>query len=86
MKERLLDVMKWGLIIIITGAVFYVVCPKYYFSGPEGRILFRCNKITGQIEWLHKGDRNYWEGEWVVVGEHWVPTIDELEKKYGVNQ
>lgn len=31
MKERLLDVMKWGLIIVIIGAVFYVVLPRFEF-------------------------------------------------------
>jgi len=30
-KERLLDVMKWGLIIVIIGAVFYVVLPRFEF-------------------------------------------------------
>lgn len=50
MKERLLDVMKWGLILLIAGAVFYVVYPKYHFGGPQGTPMFRCNKITGLIE------------------------------------
>lgn len=31
MKERLLDVMKWGLIVVIIGAVFYVVLPRFEF-------------------------------------------------------
>jgi len=30
-KERLLDVMKWGLIAVIIGAVFYVVLPRFEF-------------------------------------------------------
>ena len=31
-KERLLDLIKWGLILIIAGAVFYLVYPKYGFK------------------------------------------------------
>jgi len=70
MKERLLDIVKWGLIIIIAGAVFYNVCPKYYFGHSSGRdfILSRGNKITGQVEWLHKGDKSYFDGEWRTIG------------------
>ena len=56
MKERLLGVMKWGLILVIAGMVFYVVCPKYYFSGPRGIIMYRCNKITGYVEQMYKGE------------------------------
>jgi len=58
MKQTLLDITKWGLIFLIAGAVFYAVCPKYYFSGPQGVILFRCNKITGGVEQIS-------EGEWI---------------------
>lgn len=50
MKERLLDVVKWGLILIIAGAVFYLVSPKYYFGNDSGRIFSRANTITGKIE------------------------------------
>jgi hypothetical protein len=53
MKERLLDVIKWGLILIIAGAVFYVVCPKYYFATQNGIPFFKCNKITGQVSAGH---------------------------------
>lgn len=52
MKERFLDVIKWGLILIIAGVVFYVVCPKYDFKGPTGVIIQRCNKITGVVDTL----------------------------------
>ena len=48
MKERLLDVIKWGLILLIVGAVFYVVCPKYdFFTVRSGLGVYRYNKITG---------------------------------------
>ena len=50
MKERFLDVIKWSLILVIAGAVFYVVYPKYHFGGPQGILMFRGNKITGLIE------------------------------------
>ena len=45
MKERLLDVMKWGLILVVAGAIFYAVCPKYEVR--ENVLKF--NKITGRI-------------------------------------
>jgi hypothetical protein len=32
MKERLLDVLKWGLIIVIAGVVFYFVAPTQQFQ------------------------------------------------------
>jgi len=38
MKERLLDVVKWALILVIAGAVFYVVCPKYYFKRDKNSV------------------------------------------------
>lgn len=58
MKERLLDVIKWGLILVIAGAVFYVVYPKYTFKGRQGGVWFRCNKMTGEVErWYHKGTK-----------------------------
>jgi hypothetical protein len=47
MKERLLDVIKWGLILIIAGAVFYVVCPKYEWH--ERSVTIKLNKITGNV-------------------------------------
>ena len=58
MKERFLDVIKWALILIIAGAVFYVVCPKYEFKA-ERVMYLRYNKITGQIDcWVPGGN---WE-------------------------
>ena len=48
MKERLLDVIKWGLILIIAGVVFYVVCPKYKFRFEY--VCIRSNSITGDIQ------------------------------------
>ena len=53
MKERLLDVVKWGLVLIIAGAVFYVVCPKYYFGKYHGgHLTLKGNKITGKVEYF----------------------------------
>jgi hypothetical protein len=53
-NEFFLDVIKWGLILIIAGAVFYVVSPKY-----ESTTLFdtpaRFNKLTGQLDFLSGG-------------------------------
>jgi hypothetical protein len=48
MKAKLLDVIKWGLILIIAGATFYIVWPKYDFSTQaQGLAVYRYNKITG---------------------------------------
>lgn len=50
MKERLLDVIKWGLILIIAGTVFYVVYPKYELH--DGT---RFNKMNGQVSFFYEG-------------------------------
>lgn len=56
MKERLLDIIKWGLILIIAGIVYYVVCPKYEFGYREnGFVYSRCNKMTGNVEMYKRG-------------------------------
>lgn len=62
MKERLLDVVKWGLIIILAGAVFYLVCPKYYFFTAAAHIA-RGNRITGTTEL-------YTRAGWERLGAH----------------
>jgi len=51
MKERLLDVIKWGLIILIAGIVFYIFCPKYYFYCSN--TVMRGNRVTGKLELYH---------------------------------
>jgi hypothetical protein len=63
MKERLLDIIKWGLIIIIAGAVYYAVSPKYFFMIDRGRT-YKCNKLTGHVWcWYYRGD------EWIELKE-----------------
>ena len=63
MKERLLDVIKWGLIIIIGGCVFYMVYPKYYFVACTGGFPpLRGNRITGEGAVLSTaGSSWYWK-------------------------
>jgi len=51
MKERMLDVLKWALILLIAGAVFYQVYPKYYFKLDLPRVYLRGNMITGNLEY-----------------------------------
>ena len=46
-SEIYLDIIKWVVIIISAGVVFYIVCPKYEFR-ESGRM--RLNKITGVID------------------------------------
>lgn len=57
MKERLLDVIKWGLILIIAGTVLYVILPKYELVPSN---IVRLNKITGHVEVFNPAD-----GEWI---------------------
>ena len=45
--EKLLDVIKWWLIIILGVLAFYIVYPKYEFD-KTGTI--RMNTITGKAE------------------------------------
>jgi hypothetical protein len=65
MKERLFDVIKWWLILIMAGIVFLAVYPKYYFTGPKGHALYRCNKISGKVE---RWDRS--TSIWITQGRH----------------
>ena len=75
MKERFLDVIKWGLILVIAGAVFYkalsltypTMHPKFdFFKGDKELQWYRCNRITGEIEQWKSPEINKMEyGEWV---------------------
>ena len=67
LRERLLDVIKWGLILAIAGAVFYTVCPKYEFAGDT--YIYRINKITGQTETLKSVSGILKDRKWKVYGE-----------------
>ena len=46
MGARLLDTIKWLLIISFGAIIFYVVYPKYQFVGSNVRM----SKITGVVE------------------------------------
>lgn len=50
MKERMFDVIKWGLILFIAGIVFYIFYPKYHFGHTKDLVVIRGNKITGKVE------------------------------------
>ena len=60
MKERILDIVKWGFILIIAGAVFYVVYPKYYFYNSAPGLWSRGNMMTGKVE-VCIGVRDNWQ-------------------------
>lgn len=47
MIGRLLDVVKWTLIFVIAGIIFYLVGPKYDY-GSEIKWT-RFNKVTGEV-------------------------------------
>ena len=56
MKERLLDVMldvmKWGLILIVAGTVFYMsygYANRYSIVGTGVGYAYKLNKRTGQV-------------------------------------
>jgi hypothetical protein len=77
MKERFLDVIKWGLILVIAGVVFYEIFaltysniyPKFeFFKGNEELQWYRCNKITGEIEQWRSPEINMEYGEWESLG------------------
>jgi hypothetical protein len=48
MKEKLLDVIKWGLIIIIA-ALAFLFSNRYTIVGADGGVAYKMNKITGQV-------------------------------------
>ena len=64
--ERLLDVIKWWLIIVGGAMAFYVACPKYDFIYYEkSGVYFRENKITGEIDlnYLGGGEVTFWKAK-----------------------
>ena len=78
MKERMLDVIKWGLIIIIAGAVFYVVYPKYYFDHAflsNIPVWMRGNSMSGKVEYIIG-----FEDRWNEMGIN-EPTKKKAEKE-----
>jgi hypothetical protein len=86
MKERFLDVIKWGLILVIAGIVFYKtfgltysnIYPKFeFFIGNEELQWYRCNKITGEIEQWQSPEINMEYGEW----ESLAPLAEEERLK-----
>ena len=50
MKENLFYVIKWGIILLIAGIIFYIFYPKYYFGHTNDLVIIRGNKITGKVE------------------------------------
>ena len=87
MKERFLDVIKWGLILLIAGVVFYktfaltypYMHPKFeFFIGNEELQWYRCNKITGEIEQWRSPEINMEYGEWESLG----PLAEEERLKH----
>ena len=67
MKERILDIIKWGVIIVIGALAFYLVYPKYYFSSdPSGTIHNRGNKFTGKVE---EFKYDYGKGKWIDISK-----------------
>jgi hypothetical protein len=64
--EKLLDVVKWSLIITIGAIAFYAVCPKYDFIYYEkSGVYFRENTITGEIDlqYMGQGEVTFWKAK-----------------------
>jgi hypothetical protein len=70
-------VIKWGLILVIAGVVFYEIFaltysniyPKFeFFKGNEELQWYRCNKITGEIDQWRSPEINMEYGEWESLG------------------
>jgi hypothetical protein len=87
MKERFLDVVKWGLILVIAGGVFYQTFsltypntyPKFEFFKGGGELQwYRCNKITGEIERWQSPEIQMEYGEWEPLGPL---TAEERRKR-----
>ncbi len=49
-KEFLLTIIKWGLVLFVIGMIFYWFYPKYYFGYTKDLVIIRGNKITGKVE------------------------------------
>ena len=55
MKERFLDVIKWGLILVIAGAVYLGVQNKvnrYFIVGAGQGAAYKLDKFTGQVSFV----------------------------------
>jgi hypothetical protein len=50
MNEKISNVIKWGLLLLIAGIIFYVFYPKYHFGHTNDLVIIRANKITGKVE------------------------------------
>ena len=50
MNKKIYDVIKWVLIALIIGIIFYIFYPKYYFGYTNDLVIIRGNKITGKVE------------------------------------
>lgn len=48
MKEKIYDVIKWGLIVIIAVVAFYITNRYIIVTNDQG-IAYRMDKMTGQV-------------------------------------
>ena len=77
MKERLLDVIKWGLIIIIAGAVCYGINQfkyksedsRYFLTGGGQGVAYKLDRQTGEV--------------WLVTPNYikYLGSLDKIQKK-----
>ncbi len=57
-RKAIIGIVKGSVLLIVAGAVFYYVYPKYYLHVKPGNV-FRLNQVTGQMD--HIGDDGKWE-------------------------
>lgn len=51
-RKAIIETMKWGIVLLIAGLIFYNVYPQYpkYTYVVGNQYLFRCDIFTGQTE------------------------------------
>jgi hypothetical protein len=55
MKERFLDVIKWGLILVIAGGVYLGVqnrINRYFIVGAGQGAAYKIDKMTGRVSFV----------------------------------
>jgi len=78
MKGNTDKVLFTALFLVIIGAIFYVLTPKYDFLGvPQIAGIMRCNRFTGQVDFAFPGQvggASY--GGWKTISSDYTPPLD----------
>lgn len=71
-RKAIIDILKGSVLLIVAGAVFYCVYPKYTFAEVKTDYV-KQNMISGKCERID------------FAKEDWDKVWDEAEKKYQKN-